>query len=75
VAKEYYFTQFHEDSVLKYINPETNKREKDKIFEQTLLPVFVEMIDKIVYTFKFATLPNIDQLKQEWLGLSYNHSM
>ena len=33
-------------------------------------PVFDEMVDKIVYTYKFTTLPNIDALKEEckiWL--------
>lgn len=66
MAGEYYFTQVHEDAIIKYISSE-DKRERDVIFEKILLPVFVEMIEKIVYTFKFTSLPNVDQLKQECL--------
>jgi hypothetical protein len=35
-----------------------------------LQPAFSEMVDKIVFTYKFTTLPNIDVLREEckvWL--------
>jgi len=40
------------------------------LYRHYIQPAFSEMVDKIVYTFKFTTLPNIDYLKEEckiWL--------
>ena len=34
-------------------------------FWNTIRPVFVEMINKIVFTYKFGSLPNVDALKEE----------
>jgi len=65
----YYFTQEHEDAVIKYAISD-NRREKEQIYIQYIGPAFGEMVDKIVYTYKFTTLPNIDVLKDEckiWL--------
>lgn len=62
----HYFTQEHEDAIISYC--ETSDRyKKNKIFEKTILPVFHEMIDKIVFTFKFTSLSNVDVLKDECL--------
>jgi DNA-directed RNA polymerase specialized sigma subunit len=65
----YYFTQEHEDAVIIYATSD-NRREKEQIYIQYIGPAFGEMVDKIVYTYKFTTLPNIDVLKDEckiWL--------
>ena len=65
----YYFTQEHEDAVIRYAISD-NRREKEQIYIQYIGPAFGEMVDKIVYTYKFTTLPNIDVLKDEckiWL--------
>ena len=40
------------------------------MYIQFIQPAFDEMVDKIVYTYKFTTLPNVDCLKEEckiWL--------
>ena len=65
----YYFTQDHEDAIVQYA-ASSDRKEKEKIYIEYVGPVFNEMVDKIVYTYKFTTLPNIDVLKEEckiWL--------
>jgi DNA-directed RNA polymerase specialized sigma subunit len=45
-------------------------RKKSELYEKFIQPAFNEMVDKIVFTYKFNTLPNIDDLKSEckiWL--------
>jgi hypothetical protein len=64
-----YFTQVHEDAILKYCVSNCNK-EKTKLYVELIQPAFSEMVDKIVYTYKFTTLPNIDELRDDckvWL--------
>ena len=67
--KKYYFTKEHEDAVVKYCK--TNcVRIRTELYIQYLEPAFDEMVDKIVFTYKFTTLPNIDYLRDEckvWL--------
>jgi len=64
-----YFTQVHEDAILRYVA--TNDiRERTELYRDFIGPVFDEMVDKIVFTYKFTTLPNIDSLRDEckiWL--------
>ena len=46
------------------------QQEKKKLYQEYIQPAFNEMVDKIVYTYKFTSLPNIDELKDEckvWL--------
>ena len=64
-----YFTQVHEDAILKYAASECRK-EKTKLYVELIQPAFNEMVDKIVFTYKFTTLPNIDELRDDckiWL--------
>ena len=47
-----------------------DRKVRTDLYIQYIGPVFDEMVDKIVYTYKFTTLPNIDVLKDEckiWL--------
>lgn len=62
--KNYYFTEVHEKAIIQYAKS-TDFREKTKLYEDLIMPAFNEMVDKIVYTYKFVTLPNIDDLKDE----------
>jgi hypothetical protein len=62
--KNNYFTQVHEDAILKYISSKSNK-EKNELYSKTIRPAFNEMINKIVFTYKFGSLPNIESLKEE----------
>ena len=64
-----YFTQVHEDAIVAYTNTEDIKERTD-LYIKYIGPVFDEMVDKIVYTYKFTNLPNIDSLRDEckiWL--------
>ena len=65
----HYFTQDHEDAIIKYVAT-NDLRERTELYEQYIGPAFNEMVDKIVYTYRFTSLPNIDYLKDEckvWL--------
>tara|TARA_Y100000034_G_scaffold93791_1_gene113565 strand:- start:4486 stop:5175 length:690 start_codon:yes stop_codon:yes gene_type:complete len=68
-AGKYYFTKDHEDAIVKYANS-INRKEKEQLYIVLIQPAFNEMVDKIVYTYKFSTLPNVDILREEckiWL--------
>lgn len=65
----HYFSQKHEDAITKYaLSKDTALR--TQLYLDYIAPAFNEMVDKIVYTYKFTSLPNIDSLKDEckiWL--------
>ena len=64
-----YFTQVHEDAIVAYANTDDIKKRTEQ-YVKYIGPVFDEMVDKIVYTYKFTNLPNIDSLRDEckiWL--------
>ena len=62
--KNQYFTQFHEDAIVEYTNSEDNHH-RNELYKNIIQPVFKEMINKIVFTYKFTNLPNVDSLKDE----------
>ena len=64
-----YFTKEHENAIIKYV-ASNDIRERSYLYNEFIGPVFSEMVDKIVYTYKFTTLPNITSLQEEckvWL--------
>ena len=64
-----YFTKVHEEAILEYASILDHKR-KSELYKLYIQPAFDEMVDKIVFTYKFNNLPNIDDLKSEckvWL--------
>jgi len=64
-----YFTQVHEDAIVQYAATQ-DLRVRTTLYKEFIQPVFHEMVDKIVYTYKFNNLPNVDCLKEEckiWL--------
>ena len=64
-----YFTQEHEDAIVKYCSSEC-REEKTHLYIKWIQPAFNEMVDKIVFTYKFTNLPNIDELREDckvWL--------
>jgi hypothetical protein len=68
-TKNHYFTKVHEKAVLDYVASSCIKK-RSELYEGYIQPAFSEMVDKIVYTYKFTNLPNIDYLKEEckiWL--------
>ncbi len=67
--KNDYFTKVHEDAIIKYASTE-DKAVRTELYIKFIGPAFNEMVDKIVYTYKFNTLPNVDCLKDDckiWL--------
>jgi len=66
-----YFTQEHEDAIVEYSRTNCNKV-RTKLYVNLIQPAFNEMVDKIVFTYKFTTLPNCDELRDEckvWLTM------
>ncbi len=67
--KNYYFTQVHENAIIEYVASEDTQK-RSQLYVEFIQPAFGEMVDKITYTYKFTTLPNIDSLRDEckiWL--------
>ena len=67
--KNHYFTKVHEDAIVSYSNT-TCIKERTELYVKYIQPAFNEMVDKIVFTYKFTNLPNIDSLRDEckiWL--------
>ena len=68
-TKRLYFTEVHEKAIIEYCAT-TDRYVKSQLYVNYIHPAFDEMVDKIVYTYKFNTLPNIDFLREEckaWL--------
>jgi hypothetical protein len=68
-TKNLYFTKVHEDAIVSYTKTNDNKI-RTHLYVEYIQPAFHEMVEKITYTYKFTTLPNIDPLKEEckvWL--------
>ena len=67
--KNHYFTQVHEDAIIEYA--QTNDRDRRNVLYKELLgPALEEMVEKIIFTYKFTNLENVDCLKEEcviWL--------
>lgn len=59
-----YFTQVHEDAIVNYCSIECFKT-KEKLYRDLIQPVFSQMVDKIVFTYRFTSLPDIDDLRDE----------
>ena len=67
--KNYYFTSVHEDAIIEYCSTESRDK-REKLYIQFIQPAFSEMVDKIIYTYNFTNIPNIDVLKDDckiWL--------
>jgi hypothetical protein len=67
--KNNYFTKVHEDAIIKYAITD-DRAIRTELYLSFIGPAFNELVDKIVYTYKFNNLPNIDYLKDDckiWL--------
>lgn len=68
-TKNHYFTKDHENAIIEYNNTQDVSK-RTQLYVQFIQPAFSEMVEKIIYTYKFTNLPNIDPLKEEckvWL--------
>ena len=67
--KNNYFTKVHEQAIIQYASTD-DRGIRTELYIGYIEPAFDEMVDKIVYTYKFNNLPNIDYLKDDcklWL--------
>ena len=67
--KNHYFTKVHEQAIIDY-TASRDLKVRTELYTIYIGPAFSEMVDKIIYTYKFTSLPNIDILKDEckiWL--------
>jgi hypothetical protein len=67
--KNHYFTQVHEDAIVSYARTQCIQK-RTQLYVSYIQPAFNEMVDKIVFTYKFTSLPNCDTLREEckiWL--------
>tara|TARA_A100001011_G_scaffold287051_1_gene297903 strand:+ start:159 stop:851 length:693 start_codon:yes stop_codon:yes gene_type:complete len=68
-TKNNYFTKVHEDAIVKYASS-SSRQEKSELYMKLIQPAFDEMVNKIIFTYKFNNLPNIDYLRDDckiWL--------
>ncbi len=68
-TKNNYFTKVHEEAIVKYALSNCIK-EKSQLYISLIQPAFDEMVNKIIFTYKFNNLPNIDSLRDDckiWL--------
>jgi hypothetical protein len=73
-TKNMYFTKIHEVAIVQYASS-SDLTEKTKLYGELIQPAFNELVDKIVYTYKFNNLPNINYLKDDckvWLTTILN---
>ena len=67
--KNHYFTSDHEEAIIRY-SRSSSLKERTELYVNYIQPAFNEMVDKIVFTYKFTNLPNCDSLRDEckiWL--------
>ena len=65
----HYFTKVHEEAIVQYAKSDC-RDEKQKLYIELIQPAFHELVNKIVYTYKFSNLPNVEFLMEEckiWL--------
>ena len=63
-TKNLYFTKVHEKAIVEYCSTQ-DLRIRTELYESLIQPAFNEMVDKIIFTYKFNILPNIDFLKDD----------
>lgn len=65
----YYFTEITEKAIIDYCNTDSLSQ-RTKLYVEHIQPAFDELVDKIVYTYKFTSLENIEYHKDDckiWL--------
>ena len=68
-TKNNYFTKVHEEAIVEYALSSCIKQ-RTKLYVSLIQPAFEEMVNKIIFTYKFNTLPNIGPLSEDckiWL--------
>ena len=63
-TKNLYFTKVHENAIVQYAISD-DREVRTQLYIMHIQPALDEMVDKIVYTYKFTSLPNIEYLKND----------
>ena len=63
-SKNHYFTKLHEDAIVEYARTNCRQR-RTVLYIELIQPALDQMVDKIIYTYRFTTLPNIDSLRDD----------
>ena len=64
-----YFTKVHENAIIEYCKTK-DRYQKEILYAKLIGPAFNELVDKICFTYKFTSLPNIEYLRDDcklWL--------
>lgn len=67
--KNHYFTKVTEQAIIDYCATD-NLNTRTQLYVEHIQPAFNELVTKIVYTYKFTSLENVDVLKEDckvWL--------
>jgi hypothetical protein len=59
-----YFTQVHEDAIVEFSSTD-DYDVREVLYTKTIQPVFSQMVDKIVFTYRFTSLPDVDDLRED----------
>jgi len=59
-----YFTEKHQEAILEFV-ASPNEHRREFLYRSTIEPALDEMIKRIVFTYKFNNLPNIEDLKND----------
>ena len=62
--KNYYFTKVHEEAIIEYCKTNSHQKRSD-LYIEYIQPAFNEMVNKIIFTYRFTSLPNIDSLRDD----------
>ena len=72
--KRYYFTKVHEEAIIEYCKTNSHQK-RSELYIEYIQPAFNEMVNKIIFTYRFTSLPNIDSLRDDckvWLTTILN---
>ena len=72
--KNYYFTKVHEEAIIEYCKTNSHQK-RSELYIEYIQPAFNEMVNKIIFTYRFTSLPNIDSLRDDckvWLTTILN---
>ena len=59
-----YFTQVHENAIVEFSSTD-DYDVREVLYTKTIQPVFSQMVDKIVFTYRFTSLPDVDDLRED----------
>lgn len=65
-----YFGSIEDESIKKYLEAE-DVLEKNRIFEQEIMPAFEKLVENLIYVYKFFNIDDVETLKKDCLTNLY----